>query len=110
MTGEKNRYSSVEKLWKLDDDTLKTPTHDEMVLYLLNEENLRKTVSLIDKFLDTKKRKRKAKSINDDVFFGSIENIWERIASRNTKITDKEMLLIGTKHEEICKKICVIKD
>jgi hypothetical protein len=42
MTGEKNRNSTVEKLWKLDDETLKTPKHDEMVLWLLNVENIYK--------------------------------------------------------------------
>lgn len=42
MTGEKNRYSSVEKLWKLDDETLKTPRHDEMVIWLLNKTNIKK--------------------------------------------------------------------
>jgi hypothetical protein len=39
MTGEKNRYSTVEKLWKFDDETLKTPKHDELVLWLLNRDN-----------------------------------------------------------------------
>jgi hypothetical protein len=41
MTGEKNRYSSVEKLWKLDDETLKTPRHDEMVIWLLDKNNVK---------------------------------------------------------------------
>lgn len=40
MTGEKNRYSTTEKLWKLDDETLETPRHDEMVLYLLDKKNI----------------------------------------------------------------------
>lgn len=39
MTGEKNRFSTHEKLWKLDDITLSTPKHDEMVLFLLNKKN-----------------------------------------------------------------------
>lgn len=42
MTGEKNRGTTHEKLWNLDDKQLKTPKHDEMVLWLLNEDNLRK--------------------------------------------------------------------
>ena len=70
MTGEKNRYSSVEKLWKLDDETLKTPTHDEMVLYLLDEENLKKSIKTINKFLNKKKEfiiqlKESDKSLSD---------------------------------------------
>jgi hypothetical protein len=36
MTGEKDRYKTQEKLWKLDDEQLSTPKHDEMVLQLLN--------------------------------------------------------------------------
>jgi len=46
MTGEKNRYSTVEKLWKLDDETLKTPKHDELVLWLLNKNNFLSVFSL----------------------------------------------------------------
>lgn len=38
MTGEKDRYTTTEKLWKLDDTTLTTPKHDEMVLDLLDPE------------------------------------------------------------------------
>jgi hypothetical protein len=32
MTGQKDRYSTTEKLWKLDDTQLTTPKHDELVL------------------------------------------------------------------------------
>lgn len=38
MTGEKNRGTTQEKLWNLDDKTLATPAHDELVLKLLNKE------------------------------------------------------------------------
>lgn len=38
MTGEKNRFTTHEKLWKLDDDTLTTPAHDDLVIKLLNAE------------------------------------------------------------------------
>ena len=44
MTGEKNRYTTHEQLWKLDDKQLKTPKHDELVLQLLNKKN---TVKLL---------------------------------------------------------------
>ena len=40
MTGEKNRYTTTEKLWDFDDKTLKTPAHDEMVLWLLDTKNI----------------------------------------------------------------------
>lgn len=40
MTGQKDRYTTTEKLWKLDDQTLSTPKHDEMVLWLLNKDNV----------------------------------------------------------------------
>jgi hypothetical protein len=36
MTGQKDRYSTTEKLWALDDEQLTTPKHDELVLMLLN--------------------------------------------------------------------------
>lgn len=36
MTGEKNRFTTHEKLWKLDDKQLTSPKHDEMVLDLLD--------------------------------------------------------------------------
>lgn len=39
MTGEKNRYTTTERLWDIDDKTLHTPAHDEMVLWLLNKDN-----------------------------------------------------------------------
>ena len=40
MTGEKDRYTTTEKLWSLDDKTLRTPAHDEMVLWLLNKDHI----------------------------------------------------------------------
>lgn len=50
MTGEKDRYTTTEKLWNLDDKTLSTPAHDEMVLWLLNKNNIR---NLVPEFKDT---------------------------------------------------------
>lgn len=49
MTGEKNRYTTTEKLWKLDDKLLSTPKHDEMVLWLLNKENI---INLFNEYVD----------------------------------------------------------
>jgi len=37
MTGQKNRSTTIEKLWDLDDKQLKTPKHDELVLLLLDK-------------------------------------------------------------------------
>lgn len=51
MTGEKNRYTTTEKLWDLDDTLLKTPAHDEMVLWLLNKDNV---ISLLTPIFDPK--------------------------------------------------------
>lgn len=42
MTGQKDRYSTTEKLWKLDDEQLSTPRHDEIVLNLLTKESVKK--------------------------------------------------------------------
>lgn len=41
MTGEKNRFKTGEKLWNLDDKQLKTPVHDAMILWLMDENNLK---------------------------------------------------------------------
>lgn len=48
MTGQKNRFSTTEKLWDLDDKQLKTPKHDAMVLWLMDEENLGNYYELFD--------------------------------------------------------------
>lgn len=40
MTGEKNRYTTLEDKFKLNDTTLATPKHDEMIMWLLNEDNV----------------------------------------------------------------------
>lgn len=50
MTGEKNRHKSLEKLWKLDDEQLKTPKHDEMVLNLLTKDSLFRNIPFIEKW------------------------------------------------------------
>jgi len=52
MTGEKNRYTTTEKLWDLDDKTLSTPKHDEMVLWLLNNKN---STSILNTIFTSKK-------------------------------------------------------
>lgn len=44
MTGQKDRYTTTEKLWKLDDETLTTPKHDEMVIWLLNKDNIKSII------------------------------------------------------------------
>ena len=52
MTGEKNRYKPLDTLLKLDDEQLKTPKHDQMVLWLLNLENIYNVVPGVESFLD----------------------------------------------------------
>jgi len=54
MTGEKNRGTTVEKMWKLDDQQLSTPDHDEMVVWLLNKKNMVTILGQIKpEFVDT---------------------------------------------------------
>lgn len=60
MTGEKNRYKTLDKLAGLNDKQLATPKHDELVLFLLDKNNLVKVIpelpewmNIIQKFLDT---------------------------------------------------------
>lgn len=42
MAHDKLNLKTTEKLWKLDDESLTTPEHDEMVLWLLNPANMDK--------------------------------------------------------------------
>jgi len=44
MTGEKEKGTTVEKLWNLDDKQLKTPEHDKLICLLLNEEYMQKII------------------------------------------------------------------
>lgn len=53
MTGEKNRFKTTEKLWDLDDKQLKSPNHDAMVLWLMDETNLKNTIKFHCKLIDT---------------------------------------------------------
>lgn len=53
MTGEKNRFKTTEKLWDLDDKQLKSPQHDAMVLWLMDEDNLINTIKYIVKSEET---------------------------------------------------------
>ena len=46
MTGQKNRFSTTEKLWDLDDKQLKTPKHDALVLWFMD--NWSKYISFED--------------------------------------------------------------
>lgn len=41
MTGEKDRYKPLDRLAGLNDRQLSTPKHDEMVLWLLKEDNIK---------------------------------------------------------------------
>ncbi len=42
MTGEKNRYTTGEQLWKFNDETLSTPEHDNLVCMLLEPSVMKK--------------------------------------------------------------------
>jgi hypothetical protein len=45
MTGKKTHTKSLDQFWKIDDEQLKTPEHDEMLLWLLKKENLMNIIS-----------------------------------------------------------------
>ena len=51
MTGQKNRFSTTEKLWNLDDKQLKTPKHDAMVLWLMDKENGKRILNFKNKYV-----------------------------------------------------------
>lgn len=106
MTGKKNRYSSVEKLWKLDDKTLKTPAHDEMILYLFDVENVKKVIPFISDFLNEKRIVTSV--IKDNLFAKHCEGFWERLQDRNVALTDEEILKIA-KDGEWFRKIHTIE-
>lgn len=50
----KKENKSQGKLPGLNDEMLRTPAHDEMILWLLNKENIRKVLPLVDDFLKVK--------------------------------------------------------
>jgi hypothetical protein len=49
MTGEKDKFTTHEKRWKIDDDQLSTPKHDELVLHILDPDNAEKIFKLKEK-------------------------------------------------------------
>ena len=90
MTGEKNRYSPLEKLWKLDDETLKTPKHDEMVLFLLSVENLKAFFPLATQFLNSKKCKGTVTEVYSD---GSGRGVpWREFFKPTIKIESEKVI------------------
>ena len=82
MTGEKNRYSSIEKLWKFNDETLKTKEHDEMVLYLLNTKNIRKVLPVINVAMNNIRVRVRSRA--GKIFFDALENFWEKIKHQHS--------------------------
>ena len=65
MTGEKNRFKTHEKLWNLDDKQLTSPKHDAMVLWLMDEDNLRSICKdLFSSYPDWKFIKKNEESID----------------------------------------------
>jgi hypothetical protein len=45
MAKEKNRYKTLDRWWKIDDEQLKTPEHDDLLIWLLKKENLKKIIT-----------------------------------------------------------------
>lgn len=93
MTGEKNRYSSLEKLWKLDDETLKTPKHDEMVLWLLDIENVCAVLPVVKSYYNlptTTYRNNRTRP------FSFVQgNFWEKLDAKEIVLTDDELIRAG---------------
>jgi hypothetical protein len=44
MTG-RNQYKTLDQWWKIDDEQLKTPEHDELLIWLLKKENIKKIIT-----------------------------------------------------------------
>jgi hypothetical protein len=47
MTDRKH-YKTLDRWWKIDDEQLKTPEHDELLIWLLKKENLKKIITKRD--------------------------------------------------------------
>ena len=41
---KKTRTQSLDQFWNIDDEQLKTPEHDKMLIWLLNKDNLRQVI------------------------------------------------------------------
>lgn len=40
-----NHYKTLDQWWKIDDEQLKTPEHDDLLIWLLKKENLKKIIT-----------------------------------------------------------------
>lgn len=45
---EGNNYKTLDRWWKIDDEQLKTPEHDDLLIWLLKKENLKKIITTKD--------------------------------------------------------------
>lgn len=45
MPKKKSNIKSLDQFWKIDDEQLKTPEHDELLLWLLKKENLKDIIT-----------------------------------------------------------------
>ena len=45
---ERNQYKTLDQWWKIDDEQLKTSEHDELLIWLLKKENLKKIITAKD--------------------------------------------------------------
>ncbi len=91
MTGEKNKFTTTEKLWKLDDETLSTPKHDEMVLWLLEKQNIIKLLPVIDNFLNNYNWWSSLNSINLIApVISKIPDFWDKLKS-SKELSDSDV-------------------
>ena len=83
MTGEKNRYKPLDTLLKLDDELLKTHKHDEMILWLLNKENMIRTIPILKEFFNMEPKVDLIKNYGLSTFghylFEKMKNPWDII-------------------------------
>jgi hypothetical protein len=85
MTGEKDKFTTHEKLWKLDDTQLSTPKHDELVLQLLNPINALKISSNYKYGMDWKIASDNEQLAEDvkDAFSKHVESLSDRDSEWN---------------------------
>lgn len=87
MTGQKDRYTTTEKLLRLDDETLTSPKHDEMILWSLNKYNILPLVKFKNNQIEpslilTLKDKQLNVNVRLDIYKKGYENLLDDLKNK----------------------------
>jgi hypothetical protein len=104
MTDEKNRYKLLDTLLKLDDEQIKAPKHDEMVLWLLNKENMIKVIPILKEFFNMEPKVDLIKNYGLSTFghylFDKMKNPWDVIKGIEEISIDEISSIYGSGKDE----------